>query len=356
MSASIPKKNRLTGTFLVGLGLLYLLGVAAVCTAPSHAAREALAGYAFPIDCMLILPALFYFAVVRRHGLSPLLVLPAMWIGGALAAYFAQGGEMKVVAGLGTCALVVEVAIAVRETVRFATLFRAERAASEDVRDWFFAPFLQMIRSARAAALATNEIAMIYYALFSWRRSAQEMPGEAFSYHKNSGYSAFMAGMMLVVPVEVIVMHLLVSQWSEAAAWILTSLSLYAVLWLIGDCRASVLCPIIIGEQVLEIRSGLRFSADVPLAAIASLDRKPPHDDKRRIVDLGMMGCERIWLVFAAPLEVATALGGVKEVDAIGISVDDRMRFERVLEAAFPSVGGLGSPVILPTEDRILPR
>ncbi|WP_139652063.1 hypothetical protein [Raoultibacter phocaeensis] len=338
MNAVTAKKNRLTGLFLLGLGSLYLIGIAAVCATPSHAVHRVLAGYALPIDCMLVLPTLFYLAVVRRNNLSPLLVLPVMWAGGALAAFFARGFDRTVIIGLGACALAVEIAIAIHEIVRFAVLFRTARSASDDVRDWFFAPLEQMTRSTRAATLAANELVMLYYALLAWGRAARKAPGESFSYHKNSGYSAFMAGMMLVVPVEIVVVHLLVSHFNATAAWLLTALSLYAVLWLIADCRASVLRPIIIGEKVLEIRSGLRFSADIPLEAIASLDHTPPHDEKKRLVDLGMMGCERIWLVFAAPLEVATAIGGFKEVDAIGISVDERARFECALQATLASI------------------
>ena len=96
--------------------------------------------------------------------------------------------------------------------------------------------------------------------------------------------------MMLVIPVETLVVHLLVSQWSDVAAWVLTAGSLYATLWLVADCRASVLRPIAFKGSVLEIRSGMRFSADIPLERVAAYEKKAPKADNKRIVNLGMMG------------------------------------------------------------------
>lgn len=239
MSTSL-RKSRLTAAFsLFGLALLYALGAAAILAAPTAPARELLVSYAYPIDCMVVLPLLFYLLVIRRNGLSPLLALPVLWAGAALALRFAQGADTTIIAVLGAALVVVELTIAAREAVRFKTLFCAARASSDDPVDWFFTSLRQTIRSVRASKFMANELTMLYYALFSWRHTPQEASGSAFSYHKNSGYTAFMAGMMLVVPVETIAVHLLVMQWNAVAAWVLTALSLYATLWLIADCRAT---------------------------------------------------------------------------------------------------------------------
>lgn len=326
-------KHKSTDTVaaLAGLGLLYLAGIALIQTAPDAAAREALAAYAFPIDCMAVLPALFYLLVIRRHALSPLFVLPVMWAGGALASFFAQGSDTAVLAALGCGALAVEAIIAAREIARFARALKAARRESDDSLVWFAAPFMQMTKNARASRLAANELAMLYYALFSWKRRSPASQGDTFSYCKNSGYTALIAGMMLVIPVETLVVHLLVSQWSETAAWVLTIGSLYATLWLVADCRASMLRPIVFDEDVLKIRSGLRFSADIPLERITAYEKGAPAADKRSIVNLGMMGTADGWLVLDAPLAVETAFGGTREIEAIGIAVDDKARFARVV-------------------------
>lgn len=330
MSASLHKNRLTTAFFLFGIALFYALGAAAILAAPTAPSRELLVAYAYPIDCMVVLPLLFYLLVIRRNGLSPLFVFPVLWTGTALALRFAQGSSTVVIAMLGTAVLIVEAIIAARETIRFKALFRAARASSDDPVDWFFAPLRQTVRSIRASKLAANELVMIYYALFSWKRSVQQQ-NESFTYHKSGGYTAFVAGMLLVAPVETIAVHLLVMQWNTVAAWVLTALSLYATLWLIADCRASAIRPIVIGENTLKIRSGLRFSVDVPLEKIAAQAKKPPHDEKKRLVNLGVMGSPCNWIVFTEPIEAETVFGKRRPVDAVGVSVDDEARFRRLL-------------------------
>lgn len=49
-----------------------------------------------------------------------------------------------------------------------------------------------------------------------------------FSYHNAGGYMNMMLGLALAFPVEIIGVHMLVSQWSIAAAFVPTTLSIYA--------------------------------------------------------------------------------------------------------------------------------
>ncbi|MEG0758498.1 MAG: hypothetical protein RR505_08820, partial [Raoultibacter sp.] len=115
MDGAVRKKRVVTVGFLAGLLALYVVGIATITLAPAAPTREVLVGYAYPLDCMVVLPALFYLLVIRRHGLSPLFVLPVMWAGAVLASFFAQGSNMTLIAVLGVGALLVEITIAVRE-------------------------------------------------------------------------------------------------------------------------------------------------------------------------------------------------------------------------------------------------
>ena len=82
---------------------------------------------------------------------------------------------------------------------------------------------------------------------------------------------------------------------------------------------------------MLEIRSGMRFSADIPLERVAAYEKKAPKADNKRIVNLGMMGTASGWLVFDEPVTVETSFGGAREIEAIGIAVDDKGRFYRMI-------------------------
>jgi hypothetical protein len=99
-------------------------------------------------------------------------------------------------------------------------------------------------------------------------------PGSrAFSSHRNSPVLALLGVLCLAVVIETFAIHLLVGRWSRPAAWILTSLSLYSLLFLIAHGRALVLKPHLISEGRLLVRDGLLWSAEIPLDRITTVDR-----------------------------------------------------------------------------------
>ena len=56
------------------------------------------------------------------------------------------------------------------------------------------------------------------------------------------------------------------------AAWIVTVLDLYGVLWLVGDYHALRLRPTRIDDDTLVLSYGLRWRASIPLDAIGSVE------------------------------------------------------------------------------------
>lgn len=73
-----------------------------------------------------------------------------------------------------------------------------------------------------------------------------------------------------IIVFEGVFVHLLVSQWSHVAAWVLTIADLWLLALIWADCRASVLQPVILLDDRLRVRYGLRIQADIPLSSIAS--------------------------------------------------------------------------------------
>jgi hypothetical protein len=91
----------------------------------------------------------------------------------------------------------------------------------------------------RAADLVVSEVAVIAYAVFSWRM-APIRNGNAFTYSRKSGYGALVGALLLAIAVETIPVQVLLSQWSGAAACIASGLAVYGGIWLVGDLRAIV--------------------------------------------------------------------------------------------------------------------
>ena len=141
----------------------------------------------------------------------------------------------------------------------------------------------------------------------------------AFSQHRGSGHAAIVVAFVLMLSIEGLAVHLLLLDWSVLAAWISTISTAYAAVWLVGDYRATVLRPILVGDETMLLRAGLRWTVEVPRGAIASIGRdKPPFG--KECLNLTFLGTPTRWLTLSEPI-VAEGLYGVRRrVRAIGIA------------------------------------
>ena len=142
---------------------------------------------------------------------------------------------------------------------------RSDRAHRAGVRGAFGNGY-----AARAVAF---EIAIIYYAFSGWRKRAPA----GFTVHQRSGWSTVIGVFIFLIAVESIGAHLVVQMWSVKAAWIVTTLDLYGILWLLGDFQALRLRPTRIENDTLVLNYGLRWRAEIPLSAIAAIE--PVHGE-----------------------------------------------------------------------------
>lgn len=117
-----------------------------------------------------------------------------------------------------------------------------------------------------------TELTLFRYALASWNR-APDVPSNtrAFSYHRKSGVSALFGALILATVAETVPAHIMVRQWSERVAWLLTALSIVAIVWLVGFLRAIRLRPVLVMTDEIIVRCGIRWCVRIPRAAIVDI-------------------------------------------------------------------------------------
>ncbi len=335
-------KYRVIVFFLVVLEL-YVAGVLAVLlVSPGY--RDVVASFALPFDLMVFIPALFYFCIVRKYQLSPLYILPVIWLGDAVVMLVAQPQDLTAVAVLTAVTVVVEALIAIREVPRFAKLFLAAKKRSSDPANWAFPTFFELTRNRRAAKLVSLEFTTFYYAFFSWRAKPVIPKGATpFTYYKESSYLAVMAVMLGVMVVELVGMHVLISLWSPEIALVVTIISVYFAFWLLGQMRATVLRPILVDADTLNLNSGMFFSARIPLDAVESIGTADPGLSKKETVNLGMMGAPNCWIVFRKPVETESFTGGKRMTKAVGLTIDQVGAFRRCVQEHSPQLDKKGA-------------
>ncbi len=344
--ATLRRSVPLIAVYVALLATLYASAAAVLAWLPElrHSSASLVAN-ALAIDLVVLAPAGYYLLLVRRGkwpwvGVVPIflisLVLATSWIPAPhhqvlrLLHVLAAGLEAVLLALIGAKAY--QGARAYREPAAGGDAYTAMRYAAGRV-----------IPSPLAADVLAFELAMLYYGVFSWRQSPPN-DDRSFSCHRRSAYGGVVIGLVLVMLAEALVVHGWVARYSVAGAWIITGLSLYGLLWLLGDWRAIVLRPTRATDEQLEIRVGMRYEANAPWDGVTSwrrlvgaqrLDNMMAPD--KTALTAAALGSADFELQLRTSVDVRCVYGWVRQVKTIRLAVDDAERFEQLLASRIPA-------------------
>lgn len=303
------------------------------------------ANFALPFDLMVCVPLVFYLLVVRPRGISPIAVLPVIYLGGLISSFIAVADAPSLLPVLFGVAFAVDILVLTREVPRLAKAFRqAYRQARKNNPypiTWFNEGFKAIFPFETAGRIAAMETAMWYYLLFSWRRrTAQERQesqtqcSQAFTYHKNNGIVPLIGVIVSLGVVEIVVVHMLVVQYSPLAALLLSAISIYGLAWLASSARSIVLTPLLISHDSLIATWGFSQCERIPLNSIERVALSDPGFTKQQTLNMTTMGAKPCWVVLKKPLTIRGFLGAPREIHAIMLSPDDLQGFIQCITQA----------------------
>ena len=188
-----------------------------------------------------------------------------------------------------------------------------------------------------AIPILMTEFSMLFYAVGGWfirpyGETSQRAGRVSYSTHVKSGYGIMALAIIGLSLVEIPLVHLVVSQFNNTLAWILTLLTLYTVVWLTGDYHAIRLHPIVIDETHLHLRAGMRWRVSVPRAQIREIRTLTLAErNKKEALDLSVTGNARLLLRTNEPVTVRGLFGIRRVTKTIAFAIDDEAGFlERI--------------------------
>jgi hypothetical protein len=165
------------------------------------------------------------------------------------------------------------------------------------------------------------EVVVLWYGLCAFRKKAASGPG-VFAYHEN--LTALVVLMFVATPAEGALMHYLLRQWSETAAWIGTALHLYSLIWVVAFYQAARLRPIVLSEDTLLIRWSLLWTAEVPREKIqeVKLLKERPERKEKGVLNLARLGDKPVRLTFSEPVTVYGPLGIQRQIHSALLTIE----------------------------------
>lgn len=225
------------------------------------------------------------------------------------------------------------------QAIRAVRRFQRQRAAGESGVA-AFEDALTVLLPQRLARLIALEL-HLWICLGRWLLRRSRPDERDFSYRKRSILGALVLLVILTAPVEILTLELLIP-WAWLR-WILLTLAIYGMIWLIGLYASLVVLPHRVADDGLWLRYGLLNEGFVPFAEIAEVAhaprRVPDSRDGLRVSEreqaayLTVGGRTDVTIALARPVSFRTAFGWTAPVVLVHVAVDDPTRFVSALQS-----------------------
>lgn len=321
-------------SFLIAFGIPLLLILSLVALLQSqvfHANASQLSTF-ITIDFIVTIP-IIYLLLIRKTNVSKLTVAPFLIACIVIASYTIPETNQNLLSIAKTWLIpIVEISVISIVIYKVTKAIKSYPDAAKQGYDFFTTlnETCASIFPKTAAKLVANEIALIYYGFFNFKKV--ELKTNEFSNYKGSGILSTLGAIIFVVAIELVSIHILVSKWSITLAWILTGLSFYSALQLIGIIRSVPKRPIQILNDSLVLRFGMLSETIIPYSDIESIVFVSADDYKtskytKTLSLLGTLENSNIKIQLKSHQNLTFLYGKSKSYNQLYVFVDDHQRF-----------------------------
>ena len=180
-----------------------------------------------------------------------------------------------------------------------------------------------------------TEISVLYYGFMYWKK--RQLKSNEFSYHKNTGSVSLLLVFIFIIAIETVTVHFLLVKWNLIVAWIVTGLSVYTGIQILGFVKSILKRPIIVDEQKVYLRYGIMNETIIDIKDIASVELTTKHIElnktTRKLSFLGDLETHNT-IITLKHGHTLTGLYGIKRPYTILVlNVDKNVAFKDVIDA-----------------------
>nr|WP_321233323.1 hypothetical protein [uncultured Psychroserpens sp.] len=330
---STLKQNAIV--FLIPLALL--LTLVFLLKSNVFLANQSLLSTFITIDFIITIP-IIYFLLIRKRNISNLTIAPFLILCVVVASYTIPTTHQDVLSLAKTWLIpIVGLSVLTFVVIKVRKAIHIYKKTANNHHDFYSAlvETCQSLFPKTVAKLATNEIALIYYGFFNFKKAT--LQSNEFSNYKGSGILSTLGAIIFVVAIEMATVHILIAKWSTTLAWVLTILSFYSALQLIGIIRSVPKRPITIHDDYLQLRFGILSETHIPFDAIdhiklASLSDFDKEKNTKTLSLLGELEHSNIVIHLNTPQQLNFIYGKPKSYTKLLLFVDDNQNFKAQVE------------------------
>ncbi|WP_373010051.1 hypothetical protein [Mucilaginibacter sp.] len=122
--------------------------------------------------------------------------------------------------------------------------------------------------------LMASELSILKFGLLFWKKQKNiPLAATSYSIYKESGYIAMFCIVLFACFAELMGFHLLIAHYSNTAAFIISLLTMYGIVIIVGDLAAIIKSPVLVMPDKLVLRTGIRWVAVVGRTNIIAVEK-----------------------------------------------------------------------------------
>ena len=290
------------------------------------------------IDLLLTVPVI-YLMLIRKTSIPKTTVVPIIIVGMLICSIILPEENQFYLELFKTWILpIVELSIVsyfIHNVSKAVKQYKSSKNESADFFTTLKTTCYEMLPKITVIPFVT-EISVFYYGFVYWKK--RELDENEFSYHKESGTITLLIAIIFIVAIETFVLHTLLTKWSNVAAWILTSVSVYSGVQLLGFLKSMYKRPILIKNGKLFLRYGIMNETIIRIDNINSIELSSKdielNKETRKLSFLGELESHNI-IICLKEENILTGLYGTKcKYRNLVLHVDKNAEFKDLLDNA----------------------
>ncbi|UAN00091.1 hypothetical protein K8354_12710 [Polaribacter litorisediminis] len=282
-------------------------------------------------DLLLTVPVI-YFMLLRKTSIPKTTVVPFLIIGMVVCSLILPIENQYYLDLFKTWMFpVVELSIVLYIIYNVTITIKGYRVNKSDEVDFFKAlkSTCYEILPKRLVIPVVTEVAVFYYGFIYWKK--RKLKENEFSYHKDSGTVSLLIAIIFVIAVETVVLHILLQKWNDTVAWILTFLSIYSGIQLLGFLKSLSKRPILIKDKKLYLKYGIMNETTIDLNSIDNIEISSKdielNKETRKLSFLGELESHNIIIRLKQENELTGLYGIKRKYKNLALHVDEKNEF-----------------------------
>lgn len=319
-----------------------VLGCVYVAYSPLFAENPYQLGMAITFDLLISTPVI-YFLIIRKRDIPKTTVVPVFILGIVVASVILPTEHQFFLSMVKTWFLpLLEITIVTYLILSIRKAFKKVRQRQTTTPDFFVAARNaadSFLPKGVSGAFAT-ELSLLYYGFVHWK--SLKLEDNQFSYHKTTSTRMILGVFVFLIIIEAFAVHLLLQNYSEIAAWILTALSIYGCFQVYGILRSLSKRPITLDPDSLTLKYGVMGTVEIPLEQIQTVTAQTSSlDNVEGLVYLSPfkdMEGHNVVIEVNEPMQLIGFYGFKKTFTRVALYVDEPKQFvDQLSERLTPS-------------------